>query len=670
MDALNVFLSILAFLLAGLIVYYQYYYRQKAGKDTRLLSFFRFLTFLGILLLLINPGFIQTEMEIVKPKLLLAVDNSESIRYSGSDKIVRQLVHDLESDKELKDRFEINRFRFGERLSADTLLGFYESQTNIYKGIEDLNLISNQKSSPIVLISDGHQTYGKSYAYINSKNQIYPVVIGDTVSRADLEINLVNANAFATLENKFPVEVYVNYNGEGRVGTTFVIEKDKQVVYSEKVTFTENEKSLQLEFHLPAEEIGMQIYNARVLPFEGELNVNNNSFNFGVEVIDEKTKIALIYEVVHPDLGMIKRSIEANQQREVSLIHIDNLDQIDEDVAIFILYQPSIGFKAVFDQLSKDEFSYFMITGLHTNWSFLNLTQGVFSKEVSSVSENFFPRYQTNFKNFYTEDLGFDKFSPLSDYFGGISFNIPYETLLSKSINGIESEDPLLASFQEGINRRLVLFGENIWKWRMDSFLATGSNEKFDQFFNSLIQYLHLSNKKKDMELSYDPVYRANDLIKIKVKNYDGNLNPDLNSNLVFMFKDAAEEIPFYVKGNLYETQLPALKEGEYQFEVINRDSDKRKKGSFVVAPFTMEQEKTGADEHSLKQLADHSKGKLFYQDQFQELKRFLIENPGFRPVEKENTKMISLIDWKWLLGLIVLSLSLEWLIRKYRGLT
>jgi len=71
-----------------------------------------------------------------------------------------------------------------------------------------------------------------------------------------------------------------------------------------------------------------------------------------------------------------------------------------------------------------------------------------------------------------------------------------------------------------------------------------------------------------------------------------------------------------------------------------------------------------------LKQLAINSKGQIFYQDQFQELKSFLLENPGFRPVEKENTKMISLIDWKWLLGLIVLSLSMEWLIRKYRGLT
>jgi hypothetical protein len=670
MDALNVFLSMLAVLLAGLIVYFQYYYRQKVSKDTRLLSLLRFVTLLGMLLLLINPGFVQTELEVIKPKLLLAVDNSESIAHSGSEKTVRQLVEDFESDEELQRRFEMNRFQFGERLSSDTSLGFNETQTNIYKGVEDLNLISNQSSSPIVLISDGHQTFGKSYAFMNSKNQIYPIVVGDTIARSDLEINLVNVNAYATFENKFPVEVYLNYRGEGSVETTFVVEKDKLIVHSEQVTFTENNKSLQLEFYLPAESIGMQLYNARIRPFEGEDNVNNNSFSFGVEVIDEKTKVAVIYDVVHPDLGMIKRSIESNQQREVSLVHSSEVSEIEEDVSIFILYQPGAGFAESFERLLKNERSYFIITGTHTSWGFLNKAQGVFSKEISGISENYFPVYRSDFKNFNTEDLGFDKFAPLRDYFGGIRFNTPYETLLGKSINGIESEDPLLAAFQEGINRRLVLFGEDIWKWRMNSFIATGSYEKFDQFFNSLIQYLHLSNIKKDMELLYEPVYHANDLIKIKLKNYDANLNPDLNANIVFQFKDSVEEIPFYVKGNLYETQLPGLKQGKYDFEVMNKDVNKEKKGSFMVVPFSLEQEKTGADKNSLEQLALNSKGQLFYQDQFQELKKYLLENPDFRPMEKENTKMISLIDWKWLLGLIVVSLSLEWLIRKYRGLT
>ena len=669
MDALNIFLTILAVVIAGLIVYYQYYYKQKLSQDSKILSIFRFVTFLGILMLLINPRFIQHSTEIIKPDLMLAVDNSESITHLGSEKIVKQLVYNFNTDKELNQRFEMNSFQFGERLSADTLLNFEATQSNIYSAIKDLNLVSNQKSSPIILISDGNQTYGQAYDYMNSKHKVFPIVIGDTIVKSDLEISLVNVNAYATLKNNFPVEVFLNYHGKTAVETKFLIEKDGVLIHSEKVLFSKDRLNYRSEFYLPADEMGMQLYKARLIPFEGEDNTLNNSFDFGIEVIDEKTKVAVVYDVLHPDLGMVKRSIESNQQRTVELIPVDEISKMDKDFSIFVLYQPNESFQEIMEQLVEDDSSYFIITGTHTNWAFLNKIQNAFSREESGVTENYFPVYQDNFKAFQTEDLGFDRFGPLIDYFGSLSFNVAYESLLSQSVNGIKSNDPLLVGYQEGINRRVVLFGENIWKWRLNSFQATNSFEKFDQFFNSLIQYLHLTDKNKSMEVIYSAVYHSNDPIIIKVKNYDSNLNPDLNSDIFIQFKDGKESIPFYVKNNAYETQIPTLKEGIYQFEVINKNSKKKQSGSFIVAPFTLEQEKTGANVAGLNQLSMNSEGQLFYQDQFAELKQVLLENPSFRSVEKENIKMISLIDWKWLLGLIVLSLGLEWSIRKYRGL-
>ena len=669
MDALNIFLSILAVVIAGLIVYYQYYYKQKLSQDSKILSLFRFVTLFGILMLLINPKFIQHSTEIIKPNLMLAVDNSESIAHSGSEEIVRQLVNNFNTDRELNERFDMNSFQFGERLSADTLLNFEETQSNIYRAVKDINLVSNQKSSPIILITDGNQTYGQAYAYMNSKQKVYPLVIGDTIVNSDLEISLVNVNAYATLKNKFPVEVYLNYQGKTAIETKFLIEKDGVIIHSEKVVFSKERMNHRLEFHLPADQMGMQLYKARLLPFEGEDNTLNNSFDFGIEVIDEKTKVAVVYDVLHPDLGMIKRSIESNQQRTVELIPVDEISKMDKDFSIFVLYQPNEGFQEIMKQLVEDDISYFIITGTHTNWAFVNKIQNAFTREESGVTENYFPVYQDNFKAFQTEDLGFDSFDPLIDYFGSLSFNVPYESLLSQSVNGIESNDPLLVGYQEGINRRVVLFGENIWKWRLKSFQATNSFEKFDHFFNSLIQYLHLTDKNKSMELIYSAVYHSNDPIIIKVKNYDSNLNPDLNSDIFIQFKDEKESVPFYVKNNAYETQIPTLKEGKYEFNIINKNSKKKQSGSFIVVPFTLEQEKSRANVEGLNLLSMNSDGQLFYQDQFAELKQVLLENPSFRSVEKENIKMISLIDWKWLLGLIVLSLSLEWSIRKYRGL-
>ncbi len=670
MDALNIFLSILAVVIAGLIVYYQYYYKQKLSQDSKILSLFRFVTFFAILMLLINPGFIQNSTEIIRPNLMLAIDNSESIAHSGSEEIVRQLLDDFKTDQELNKRFDMNSFQFGERLSSDTLLNFEETQSNIYQAVKDINLVSSQESSPIILITDGNQTYGQAYAYMNSKHKVFPVVIGDTIIKSDLEISLVNVNAYATLENKFPVEVYLNYQGKAILETKFVIEKDGVIIHTEKINFSVDRTNHRLEFHLPADQMGMQLYKARLIPFEGEDNTLNNSFDFGIEVIDEKTKVAVLYDVLHPDLGMIKRSIESNQQRTVELVPVDDFSKMDKDFSIFVLYQPNEDFKQIMEQLVEDDISYMIITGTHTNWGFLNKFQSAFTREESGITENYFPVYQENFTAFQTEDLGFDSFEPLIDYFGNLSFNVPYESILSQSVNGIKSNDPLLVGYQEGTNRRVVLFGENIWKWRLNSFKASNSFEKFDQFFNSLIQYLHLTDKNKSMELIYNTVYHANDPIVIRVKNYDSNLKPDLNSDIFFQFKDAEKSIPFYVKNKAYETQIPTLKEGKYQFDIINKNSKKKQSGSFMVVAFTLEQEKTSANAGGLNRLSMNSGGQLFYQDQFAELKQILLENPSFRSVEKENIKMISLIDWKWLLGLIVLSLGLEWSIRKYRGLT
>lgn len=670
MDALNIFLSILAVAIAGLIVYYQYYYKQKVSQDSKILSLFRFITFFAILMLLINPEFIQNSTEIIKPKLMLAVDNSESIAHSGSEKIVRQLVSDFNKDVALNERFDMSRFQFGERLSSDTLLNFEATQSNIYKAVKDMNLVSSQKSSPIILITDGNQTYGQAYSYMNSKQKIFPIVIGDTIVKPDLEISLVNVNAYATLDNKFPVEVFLNYEGKATLETQFIIEKEGVTIYSEKIMFSKDQMNYGLEFHLPADQMGMQLYKARLIPFESEDNILNNSFDFGIEVIDEKTKVAVVYDILHPDLGMIKRSIESNQQRTVELVTVDAFSKMEKDFSIFVLYQPGEGFKEIMEQLIADDISYFIITGTHTNWNFLNNVQGAFTRDESGVTENYFPVYQDGFKSFQIEDPGFDSFGPLIDYFGNINFNVPYESLLTQSVHGIESNDPLLVGYQEGINRRVVLFGENIWKWRLSSFKATNSFEKFDQFFNSLIQYLHLTDKNKSMELIYNAVYHSNDPVIIKVKNYDSNLKPDLNSDIIFQFKDAEESIPFYVNNNAYETQIPTLKEGKYEFDIINKNSKKKQSGSFMVVPFTLEQEKTRANVESLIRLSINSEGQLFFQDQFQDLKQVLLGNPSFKSVERENIKMISLIDWKWLLGLIVLSLSSEWLIRKYRGLT
>lgn len=662
-------LVVLLCCVSGIWVYWQYFYRKNNHRDNWLPGSLRFLSILGILILLFNPKILDKTKVDVKTDLLVLADNSTSIDYSGYSMTVKDLVRELSDDPELNQRFDLKFYHFGEKLVKDSLLDFSEQQTNIHQALNELNTLSSQEGAPVILITDGNQTFGSDYAYTRTRSSIFPVVIGDTLEHSDLAIDLINTNSYANLGNNFSVEIFVSHNGNNTLNTRLIIENKGKIIYESPLTFTSEEKSKYVELMLPAEALGMQLYQARLIPFEGELNQINNLYDFGVEIIDEKSKVAVIYETLHPDLGMIKRSIESHQQREAVLMRPEEWEENRETFSIHILYQPVSSFKNIFKELTEQGRSYFIITGAHTDWNFLNQAQGSFRKENSQLTESFFPVYRQEFNSFFVEDIEFSGFPPLSDKFGTVRFNVSVESLLEQQINGINTKSPMLFSFKQGDARNVVLFGEGIWKWRKQSFLRHQSNKQFDQFFNSLIQYLNLHERKEELELIYQPVYHANERIVIQAKKYDSNLNLNERAQLVLKFSDASQEQPLYLRKGIYEVNVSNLEEGKYDFELLDLESNQKRPGSFKVVPYSLEQAKTGSNIQDLRELAQQSNGNEFYPDQIDLLKDNLLKNAEWKIRQKEEIKMISLIDWKWLLGLIVLSLTLEWLIRKYRGL-
>lgn len=669
MNALNLFLSVLAILIAGLIVYFQYYHKQKISFDIKLLSFLRFVSIFFILILLINPKFEQNYSEIHKPSLLIGVDNSLSIAHLDREDELRDLRQFFLKDKDLNNRFDIGLYKFGSGISIDTLLSFEESQTDIYKLIDGLNNLAPEQSSAIVLLTDGNQTYGRNYAFMDSKNPVFPIVIGDTLEAKDIEISRVNVNAYASLDNNFEVELFLNSNVKEDVNSKLVIEKNGVILYSTNVSFTKTKQSVLVDLFLSSDSIGMQLYKANLSPFLGEKNVLNNSYNFGVEVLDEQSEVAIVYNVLHPDLGMLKRSIETNKQRKASLVAVNDFDTKIYKDAIVLLYQPDESFTSLFDLLEKNNRNYLVITGSRTDWEILNALQNNFYKKTTGLVEDIFPVYKNSFSTFYTEDIGYQNLPPLSGSFGEIEFNTDHDVLLSQKINDLKTTIPLLVVYGDNNAKRIALFGEGIWKWRAQSFRSETSFDKFDLFLNSLIQYLQLEDRKQNMDLFYEPVYNANEAIRIQVKNYDQNLNLELDSKLAIRIDNSSEVIPLYVRRNLYEVQLSNLEPGTHKFEIEELGTEKKQYGSFIVVPFSSEQESQSPNINDLQHLASQSGGKLFFENQVEELKTELLKNESFKAMQKQSNNLISLIDWKWLLGLIVLSLSLEWLLRKYRGM-
>lgn len=91
-------------------------------------------------------------------------------------------------------------------------------------------------------------------------------------------------------------------------------------------------------------------------------------------------------------------------------------------------------------------------------------------------------------------------------------------------------------------------------------------------------------------------------------------------------------------------------------------------KGNFIVLPFELEQQFTRANFKALLGLANKFEGKTYLLDNSNELLEDLEVNNKFNTIQKVTKQKFPIIQWKWLLALIVLFLSAEWFTRKYFG--
>ena len=672
--------TILFIILAGIIALslalFQYIYKSKnRSRIYKFLAFLRFITIFLVLLLLINPKLDKVTFYNEKPNLLVAVDNSESVAYLGQGQKAKDFVESLKNNDSLIQRFNLEFYTFGKDLKLSDSISFEEKQSNIAKVFKRLAEVNANSVSPTLLITDGNQTYGNEYQFMSRqyKQSIFPVILGDTTVYADLKIEQLNVNKYAYLKNKFPVEIIVVYNGKTSISTQLKISNGSVNVYTQSLNFNAEKTSEVINVTLPASSVGVVSYKAELDPLDNEKNVINNVKNFAVEVIDQKTNVAIVSDILHPDLGALKKSIESNEQRSASILTPEEFLKQSNDFQLVILYQPNRRFRSTYEEIQRLKLNTFVILGTKTDWQFLNGAQGDYNQEVTRQTEDFQPALNQNFGLFIIEDISFEDFPPLQTEFGQITFNLPVNTILFKTVNGIQTNEPLLTTFEMNNKREAVLNGEGIWRWRAQSFLDEKSFNAFDNFIGKLVQYLSSNQVRSRLNVNYESFYNGNDDVKIRAqyfnKNYEFDANGSLNIVLTNKDNNTSTTLPFVLKNTNYQVDLSGLNPGEYDFKVTVANENISKSGSLKILDYNVEQQFLNADVTKLQQLATNSNGKSYFIDNINALTNDLMNDKRFVTIQKSNKNVVPLIDWEFLLGIIALSLALEWFIRKYNGL-
>jgi len=667
------FYILLAAIVSIALAAFHYLYKNKSNDKIKFSLFFlRFISFFSLLLLLINPKIRKNLKKIVKPSLIVLVDNSKSINSLGQDSVIKSISEKFKNDKELSDKFQLDFFAFSDDIEQIDTFSFNKNKTNIYQSLKSINTLYKKAIAPVILITDGNQTLGNDYSNFESKQRIYPLIIGDTTKYQDVKITQLNVNKYAYLKHKFPIEVFVLYDGDKtNVPIKFTLTEGNNTIHSKKLILGKIKNSTQIAFHIPASSVGLHQYKAKVSYLKDEKNTINNLQNFAVEVINEQSKIVIVSDILHPDIAMLKRAIESNKQRKVVFKKsTDNFILADYQLAI--LYQPTAKFKTIFSRLREEKKNMLIYTGSKTDWNFLNNNQNFFSKKAINKTEEYLANYNSGYSTFIVEDLGFSSFPPVTDFFGDVSFKVPYETILYQQIGNYASKEPLLVTLEQNNRRVAVFLGENSWRWRMSSKVEKKTFQSYDTFLNKLVQYLASNKRSKLLEVESNAYYYANEQIKIKAQYYNANYEFDSKARLWITVtnKETKKQIkyPFALQNNSFEVNMTNLQSGNYYYSVSDALKKKTVKGSFTVLNYDTEQQFVGANKKVLTNLAINTNGKAYYPNQYKALIDELIQDEKYVNIQKIKEKITPLIDWKWLLGIIALALSTEWFIRKYKG--
>jgi len=655
---------------------FQYYYKVKYKSNRNILyAVLRFLTVFLVLILLINPTYKKVSYYIEKPSLPVAIDNSESVAFLEYDDRVQSALKSFRESEALNDAFDIQYYSFGNEIQILDTLSFEEKQTDISNVFERFSSIYKNDVAPSVLISDGNQTLGTAFQYSirNYRNPVYTVAVGDTIVYDDLKLGQLNVNRYAYINNKFPVELFANYTGAGEVQSNLTVRANGRTVYKETLTFSSTTSSRVLNFLLPAESVGVKQYEVFLEPVSNEKNIKNNAKNFAIEVIDQKTNVAIISALRHPDIGALRKSIEKNRLRSVTILTPqESIGKLDEyDVAL--LYQPTQDFNTVFTELNNLDKNRIIITGTKTNWRFLNNSQNTVTQEITGQIEEVQGALNVSFSTFGIDGVNFEDYPPLKTAFGDLNISSSHDIALFQKIGNIETESPLLITTEENTNRTVWLFGEGIWRWRAQNYIDKRDFETFDKFIDNLIQYTASKRRKSRFNVDFESFYYGSDGVRITAQYFDKNYVFDNRAviSLKTTNKETREvyEAPFLLKRNAYTIDLSNLEAGTYDFTASVEGQGLVRSGTFIIVPFEIEQQFLNANVKDLKTIASSTEGMFTPIDDIAVLIDVLINDNRYKPIEKSKENIVPLIDWKWLLGLLVLLLALEWFIRKYNGL-
>lgn len=641
----------------------------------------RFVLIALLSFLLLSP-FIQTLFnKTEKPIIIFAQDNSASI-LMNKDSAFYTTTYQTKIDdfiNKLAENFQVRKFTFGEELKDENTIDFSEKITNLSAVFEQIeSKFYNQNVGAVILASDGIYNQGVNPAYQTNSSMysVYSLALGDTAVKRDVVLKEVNHNKITFLKNQFPFEVFGLAKKAKGQKTRLKITHNNTILYSKDYLIENDNYSILETILLDAKQVGTQQYRIELQSIDGETTLSNNVKDVFVEVLDGRQKVLILAHAPHPDIKALKQSIESNENYQVTNQLINEFDGNTKPYSLVILHQVAENNVAL-KSIAESSLSVWYIVGAQSNESVFNqINLGIKVNKSRGVFNDILPKVDTQFPLFTLSEQTqntIKNFPPLLGFFGEYELKNNGYQLLNQKIGSVETNNPLFVFFQQNDKKIAVLFGEGIWKWRMQEFLMNKNNDATNELINKAVQFLSVKDDKSKFRIIYDNSYHENEELIIKAELYNDSYEL-INEPEVKLTVENSDNKKFNFLFNkttkAYFLNAGLLPPGAYHFvaETVYGEKKYTQKGKFQVLPLVLEANNTTADFQVLSNIAQKHGGKMFLPSQLDELAAEIEQNKNISSIIYEEQSIKDLINLKWIFFILLILLTLEWFLRKQQG--
>lgn len=620
---------------------------------------------------------------------IILVDNSRSNLIQGKSDDIKKILNDNGLHSSSYKLFTFSNS--SQQLSSPDSFSSNGFNTDLSSALRNIrNSFPNRNFNSVTVISDGVFNAGGNPLY-EAKTLQAPFItfgVGDSVQKKDIIIKNLSYNdkAFTNI----PVKIKAQVSIYGYTGTANINLIREGIVISTKQINSSGAESYETEFDITESAAGKIKYSIEAENKEGEITFKNNYSDFYITFIDNKVNVLLISGGPSYDdafvTGVLKRinnyNITFRTAKSPNEFYEGPVDSrsIAELSALFLLNFPTSSTSSAIVSELADKCKTFGIpviffAGKNSDYQKLGAFDDLLPFNISrpNSGETLF-----NLQIVTSADNSLSKVSKVSEVnsttqiFRNVSGILPKPGSITVATDK-GSGEPMMMTRTSGDQKSTAFLGYGLWRWKLNS--SSSAEKTLERF---LIETINLTlQKEKRTKLKVYPAkdfFDYSEQIKIYADVFDENYLPTRNAvvsgKIIRKDGSTAGELTFTPEENRYAAYFPPLPYGDYSIEAsadLNGSYYAADNSRLTSDTLNTEYLITHSDLNALKELSQNTGGAYISQNDASNIASLIGNtiNPAGNDVSLRKALRFNLWENKYILILIILLLTIEWVVRK-----